>query len=229
MTSRLQFLRAFFLPFAGLATALLLAGVPAAQGAATIETIAGGGPHDVAATSVRLLINAIEVDDDGVIYFAERRMSRIYKVDGGGMLRLVAGTGIEADLGDGGPIDRASFLLPEQVGLAPDGSLLVWSGIEALNCYNTDYPFYNRLSLSLRRINAVTGLVDPILGSWGLWLPGRMAVDPQGKAYFFRAGATGGRGAISRTRTSARPISPSACGPRGTFSETGGPTPSSTA
>ncbi len=161
---------------------------PAAQGSAAITSVAGGGPHDVAALSVAIYPEDLVVDAAGNVYFPSRFAHRIYKVDTGGILRLVAGTGIEHALGDGGPIDRASFLLPDEIALTPSGDLLVYGGGEAYGCCNPDFDEWNRLDLLLRRLNFASGAAELVTDSFYsapafyLW-PDDLAVSPSGTIF----------------------------------------------
>lgn len=154
----------------------------AAQSVPTITTIAGGGPHDVPALSAWISPDDLVVDAAGNIWFPSRFRHRIYKIDTGGILRLVAGTGIELRLGDGGPISRASFLLPDEIALTPAGDLLVYGGGDAYGCCSPDFDHWNRLDLSLRRLNFGTGAVESITSSLGLW-PDDLIVSPGGMIF----------------------------------------------
>ncbi len=186
-------LRSVAPPFLLLSIQLLLVagttGVHAAQSVPqsvpTITSVAGGGPHDVPALSVPIFPEDLVVDAAGNIWFPERFRHRIYKVDTGGILRLVAGTGIELALGDGGPMERASFLLPDEIALTPAGDLLVYGGGEAYGCCNPDFDEWNRLDLRLRKLNLATGTAENVteyFRSRGFW-PDDMTVSPDGRIF----------------------------------------------
>src|SRR5687768_16214097 len=114
------------LRFPGILSVLFLAAsMVEAAAPNTITTYAGGGPDGVPALSVRLDVDDLAVDEAGNIYIASRREQRIFRVDAAGMLRIAAGTGIAASLGDGGDATRASFLFPSSLALDQAGNLLV--------------------------------------------------------------------------------------------------------
>jgi sugar lactone lactonase YvrE len=168
-----------------LATALAAILDPvAAQSVPTIESIAGGGPRDVPALGVAIFPEDLAVDGAGSIYFPSRFRHRVYKVDAGGILRLVAGTGIERGLGDNGPIERSSFLLPDKIALMPSGDLLVYGGGEAWGCCHPGADEFNRLDLQVRRLNFASGLVEHVVDFRGplLW-PEDLALAPDGRVF----------------------------------------------
>jgi sugar lactone lactonase YvrE len=99
--------------------------------AGVITTIAGtgdggftgdGGP----ATLARLKDpKGIAIDHDGNLLIADSLNNRIRKVDAAGVITTIAGTGLEADTGDGGPARLASLTRPRTLAVAADGSILV--------------------------------------------------------------------------------------------------------
>ena len=93
----------------------------------TITTIAGteygfsgdGGP----ATKAQL--NSpydVAVDDAGNLYIADRENQRIRKVDNGGTITTIAGTGVSGFGGDGGPATEAQLSSPRGVAVNGEGS-----------------------------------------------------------------------------------------------------------
>jgi hypothetical protein len=97
----------------------------------TITTVAGtgvvgfsgdGGPATKARFNLPL---AVTVDREGNLYIADAENHRIRKVDKGGTITTIAGTGEEGYSGDGGPATSAKLTYP--VGLAFDdrGNLYV--------------------------------------------------------------------------------------------------------
>src|ERR1043165_9842556 len=86
-----------------------------------ITTIAGGTPPPTPAMATSSSIGdppRVAVDSAGNIYFAS--VYSIFKVDRGGVLTRIAGTGRRGLAGDGGPALNAQFLFPE--GLAVDAA-----------------------------------------------------------------------------------------------------------
>jgi sugar lactone lactonase YvrE len=59
-----------------------------------ITTVAGGGPDHVPALSANLdSPSSVAVDSQGNLYIADFAQHRVFKIDGGGLLTVVAGTG----------------------------------------------------------------------------------------------------------------------------------------
>jgi sugar lactone lactonase YvrE len=122
--------------------------------AGIITTIAGTGDTGFAgdggpATRARLKDpKGIAIDRDGNLLIADSLNHRIRKVDRAGIITTVAGTGMPADSGDGGPAVLASLTRPRTVDVAPDGAILVAE------------PWANRI----RRIDAA-GIITTIAGT----------------------------------------------------------------
>ena len=100
-----------------------------------ITTVAGTGEHgysgDGSAAADAMLASpiAVTVNDDGDLYIADHRNSRIRKVDATtGIITTVAGTGEQGYSGDGGPGTQATIALPRDVALATDGGLYIADG-----------------------------------------------------------------------------------------------------
>jgi len=97
----------------------------------TISTVAGtgvfgfdgdGGP----ATQAKLARpDGIAVAADGTLFIGDRLNDRIRKVATDGTITTIAGTGVRAMTGDGGPATEAAFGYVSRVQLDTDGSLLV--------------------------------------------------------------------------------------------------------
>ena len=81
-----------------------------------------GGPARNAAFSFP---GDVAVDRDGSIYIADTYNNRIRKVDSGGVLTTVAGTGEPGFRGDGGPASQARFESPVAVAIGSDGAIYV--------------------------------------------------------------------------------------------------------
>jgi len=96
-----------------------------------ITTVAGTGTKgfsgDGAAAKLAQLNRPLTVAFDGAdnMYIADENNRRIRMVDGSGDISTVAGDGRYGCGGDGGQAVDASFKDPNQVGFAPDGSMLV--------------------------------------------------------------------------------------------------------
>ena len=98
--------------------------------AGTITTVAGtgwwfdaprfGGDGGPAAQAQLFLPAGVTVDGSGNLYIADRGNNRIRKVDSGGTITTVAGTGEDAFSGDGGPAVQAQ--LDDPPGVTADGS-----------------------------------------------------------------------------------------------------------
>ena len=96
------------LRFVTLAFALLMPTLHAGR----VVLVAGGGT-DVSGPATRCRLHApfgIDFDHSGNMYIVEMAGgARILRVDGRGMLTVVAGTGEKGDSGDGGPATQAQF------------------------------------------------------------------------------------------------------------------------
>lgn len=95
----------------------------------TISTVAGGGAstaEGVAATSASLNDPAsVVLTGGGAFAIADTQNNKVRVVDGGGVIRTVAGDGVAGFSGDGGPGTAARLDRPARITLAPDGALLV--------------------------------------------------------------------------------------------------------
>ena len=67
----------------------------------------------------------VVVDDQGILYIADRNNNRIRAVDSQGMITTIAGTGQQDYNGDAEVARETNLYLPFGVSLKPDGSLLV--------------------------------------------------------------------------------------------------------
>ena len=93
----------------------------AAVQAQNIQTVAGGGPNNVAAVDANLGAPlGVALDGAGNFYIASRDGNRVYKVDSAGQLTIVAGNGTPSYSGDGGPASSAGLNYP--VGLVVDSA-----------------------------------------------------------------------------------------------------------
>lgn len=101
----------------------------------TITTVAGNGnsnptTNGVSATTTGLAgPNGLAVDSSGNIYISESYGHRIRKVDSGGVITTVAGTGTSGLSGDGGPATSATLREPAGLAIDTSGNLYIadWS------------------------------------------------------------------------------------------------------
>lgn len=120
--------------------------------AGVITTLAGDGSSDfrdnVPGTTAGFGgISALAVDSAGNIHIADGSHQRIRKVSPGGFLTTVAGNGIAADTGDGGPAIGASFAAASDIAFDAAGNL-----------YIAD-PFHSKI----RRVDAA-GIISTVAG-----------------------------------------------------------------
>ena len=126
-----------------------------------ISTVAGdgiagfsgdGGP----ATSAHLgFPTGVKLDAAGNIYIADSENNRIRKVDPSGIITTIAGTGVAAFSGDGGPATAAALSFPIQPALDAAG-----------NIYIADYQNFR-----VRRIDAQTGIITTVAGNGITFFP----------------------------------------------------------
>jgi DNA-binding CsgD family transcriptional regulator/sugar lactone lactonase YvrE len=97
----------------------------------TISTVAGtgtrgfdgdGGPATAADLNTP---RGLAVDTAGNLYIADTGNNLIRKVDAGGTIATIAGTGAGGFSGDGGPADAATLSAPQGLALGGDGSLYI--------------------------------------------------------------------------------------------------------
>jgi hypothetical protein len=69
--------------------------------------------------------HGVVVGDDGSLYFAEYANHVVRKVDPGGVITTVAGTGVPGYSGDGGPASEARLNTPAGLALGADGSIYI--------------------------------------------------------------------------------------------------------
>ncbi len=120
----------------------------------TINIIAGNGDPGYSgdggpATNAELNVPGdINVDKAGNIYFIDQN-SLVRKVDAAGIISTVAGSGVHAYAGDGGPATAATFSVP--IGVTTDTAGNVFIGDMSDNC--------------VRKIDAATGIITTIAGN----------------------------------------------------------------
>ncbi|HTE23930.1 MAG TPA: T9SS type A sorting domain-containing protein [Flavitalea sp.] len=93
--------------------------------------------------------NGLCVDSSGNLFFIEENIN-IRKIDGRtGLISHVAGTGLLGLSGDGGPANKASLFLPYHLAIDSAGNLFI----------------ADMASSRIRKINAVTGIINTVAGS----------------------------------------------------------------
>jgi hypothetical protein len=124
-----------------------------------IETVAGNGAAGFggdggAATNAQLRFPADSVQDAaGNLYIADRDNHRIRKVDLGGVITTLAGTGVPGFSGDNGPAVSAALNFPSGLALDDAGACLYIA--------DRDNHCIRRLTLSSRVITTVAGAALP--------------------------------------------------------------------
>jgi DNA-binding beta-propeller fold protein YncE len=113
--------------------------------------VAGGG-NKTEGLAVDARLNGpfgVDFDKAGNMYIVELPGQRALKVDAGGNLTVVAGTGEKGDSGDGGPARKARFNSMHSLAIGPDGVI-----------YLAD-TFNNRI----RKLDPKTGIVTAFAGT----------------------------------------------------------------
>jgi sugar lactone lactonase YvrE len=172
-------MRCTSLLLASLTTILL--GAPARAADETLQTIAGFGIGDgEPATQVRLTYGRYSaLDAAGNLLIPEALTNRIRRVDAvTRIITTVAGTGVPAPAGDGGPAHSASLLYPEQVAFDAAGCLYVGG------------------TSTLRKIapgadGLITGAPDETISSVAGVVAAALAADAAGTVFYADSQPTG--------------------------------------
>ena len=101
----------------------------------------------------------IAVAPDGSVVIADTGNCRIRRISGG-IITTIAGSGVCESLGDGLPATSAGFYFPRRLNVDDDGNIFVVDDNNLSNDNNT-----------IRRIDAVTGVIDVVAGG-GATIPG---------------------------------------------------------
>ncbi len=97
----------------------------------TIESIAGTGEPGFSGDNgpaIRAQLNhpyGIRVAPDGTLYISDQRNHRIRRIFADGTIKTIAGNGVPAFAGDGGPATAASLWFPDDVAVTKDGSIFI--------------------------------------------------------------------------------------------------------
>lgn len=151
-----------------------------ADGAATLETVAGGGEGGFADGPGKAARfeepSAVVVDGAGVAYVADRRASRVRTIDAAGVVTTLLGPG-ETTSADG-PAATATTVNPFGLALGADGTLFV---------SEVGTQFVRKVAPA--GVRAVRLLAGRFEGGWrdGFWdqvlfvYPSHLALDPKGR------------------------------------------------
>ena len=155
--------------------------------AGTISTFAGtgaptytgdGGP----ATAATLFYPYdVAADDSGNVYIADRLNNCIRKVDATGIITTIAGTGIPAFTGDGGPATAARIYDPTGVAVDDSGNVF----------------FSDNGNFRIRKVSRATGYISTVAGAdtsgysgdggpataAKIWFPQGVVINPKGSIY----------------------------------------------
>jgi sugar lactone lactonase YvrE len=139
----------------GLTKALGLIGLVAAAAtshADRLTLVAGGGTGGDGAAARSAKLDGpfgVAFDRAGSIYFVEIAGNKARKIDSHGIVTTIAGTGEQADGGDGGPGPMAKLNNPHSVVLAPDGNLYI----------------ADTMNSRVRCLNLKTGIIRTVAGT----------------------------------------------------------------
>jgi sugar lactone lactonase YvrE len=113
---------------------------PAPSDAARVTLVAGGGTGGDGSAARSAKLDGpfgVAFDRSGTIYFVEIAGNKARKIDSHGIVTTIAGTGEQADGGDGGPGPMARLNNPHSLALAPDGNLYIAdTGNSRVRCLN---------------------------------------------------------------------------------------------
>jgi NHL repeat-containing protein len=108
--------------------------------AARLILVAGGGTGGDGSPARSAKLDGpfgVAFDRSGTIYFVEIAGNKARKIDSHGIVTTIAGTGEQADGGDGGPGPKARLNNPHSLALAPDGNLYIADvGNNRVRCLN---------------------------------------------------------------------------------------------
>ncbi len=170
-------------------------GIPVTAG--NIYTVAGDGSWGNSgdgglATSAQLnQPRGVAVDSSGNLYIADYANYCVRKVDLGGIITTVAGTGTNGYTGDGGPATGAKLTVPNSIALDGTGSLFIAD--KDNNCirmvaattgvqYGIDMYAGNIYTVAGNGTSGYTGDGGPATSAW-ITRPDSVAVDSAGNLY----------------------------------------------
>jgi hypothetical protein len=96
----------------------------------TIRTVVGSGRQGQSGNGPALSINldfphGVAIDAMGTLYVADTFNHRIRRLDPDGVVRVVAGTGKQEFIGDGGPAIQAGLGAPDSLAIDADGNIYI--------------------------------------------------------------------------------------------------------
>jgi RHS repeat-associated protein len=150
-----------------------------------ITTVAGGafgslGDGGPATQATLFNPNDVAVGLDGSLYIADTSAHRVRRVDPSGIIRTVAGNGVNGFSGDGGPATQAQIWDPGGIALGTDGSLYIAdSGNNRVRRIGTDGIITTVAGNGLGLFGGDGGLATQAQ----LSDPERVALGPDGSLY----------------------------------------------
>jgi len=128
-----------------------------------------GGPATKASLSDAL---ELALAPDGSLHIADTNNHRVRAIDNGGIIRTIAGDGVQGFRGDGGPAANARLSLPSDIAFGRDGTLYIADTGNA-------------------RVRAVSpsGIITTVAGPAGLVRPTALALDANGGLVIGDAGS----------------------------------------
>ncbi len=116
-----------------------------------INTVAGGGPNNLAAAQASVgFPQSVAVDAAGNVYIADAYSSHVFEVSTSGTLTIVAGNGSMGFSGDGGPATAAALNTPESVAVDSAGNIFI------ADTYNS----------VIREVSASNGNIQTVAGNF---------------------------------------------------------------
>jgi uncharacterized protein (TIGR03437 family) len=97
----------------------------------TITTVAGnghggfGGDGGPAVSAMLAFPNDVTMDSHGNLFIVDTGNVRVRVVTPDGLIKTIAGTGVQKSTGDGGPAVNASFIFPENITFDAQGNIYV--------------------------------------------------------------------------------------------------------
>jgi len=117
----------------------------------TITTVAGGGglTNGPATSAVLPFPFALARDSSGNIFVISQETAAVYRLDLKGQLTVVAGNGLQLDLGDGGPATQASLNVLSAIAVDVSGDLFI----------------AEQANSAIRRVDAKTRIITTVAGN----------------------------------------------------------------
>ena len=131
-----------------------------------ITTVAGNGSYiyagdNILATAANINPGKVAIDHSGNLFIADWYNVRVFKVDNAGIIHLIAGNGVSAFAGDGGPATSASLYYPSGLAFDPCGNLYITEPNNRRIRKVTFNPSCTILSLSVNTIEDNTINIYP--------------------------------------------------------------------